>query len=130
METSELEQELHGALVQDNELAALLAEGADSVYRMQAPGREIERYPFVVHTVISDIPSVSGDNVEMAHSVVMRLHIVTREGRFCAIYAALNRIMYGLGYWRIQTTPYVEDGEKTLISDYRIGVMANGNGWT
>ncbi len=52
----------------------------------------------------------------------MRFHIVTKDGEYEDLNRHLNRILLGLGFFRVQTTPYVEDGEKILITNYRIGV--------
>ena len=122
METIELESQVYGALTEDTALMALLPKGLDSVFYLQAPGDEMDRYPFLVYAPVSDVPVMAADDKETAHRVTMRVHIITLDGRYGDIYRNVHRIMEGLGFVRSQTTPYVEDGEKILIADYKIGV--------
>lgn len=122
VETVELEAQVYGAFIADTVLTALLAKGADSVFHLQAPGDTLARYPALVYSTISDVPALMGDDVEAAHRVTVRIHIITFDGRYGDIYRQAHRIMEGLGFARVQTTPYVEDGQRILIADYRIGV--------
>lgn len=124
METMELEAQIYAGLCGDTALTALLASGADSIFHLQAPSDNLTRYPALVYTPISDVPALSGDDVELMHRVTIRLHILTRDGQYAAIYRRVHIIMQGLGFARVQATPYVENGEKILILDYRIGVSA------
>lgn len=124
METTELEAEVYGALSGDAALTAVLADGADSIFHLQAPGDTRTRYPALVYSPISDVPALSGDDKEITHRVTIRLHIITLDGQYGAVYRHVHRIMEGLGFARVQTNPYVEDNQKILIADYRIGVSA------
>lgn len=124
METMELETRVYAGLSGDTALTALLANGADSIFHLQAPSDKITRYPALVYKPISDIPALSGDDVELTHRVTFRIHILTRDGRYGVIYRHVHRIMQGIGFARVQAMPYVENGEKILIIDYRIGVSA------
>ena len=122
METAELEAQVYGALSGDSSLTAMLGKGADSIFHLQAPGDTRSRYPALVYAPVSDVPALAGDDMELAHRVTIRLHIITLDGRYGDIYRCVHRIMEGLGFARFQTTPYIDDGEKILIVDYRIGV--------
>ena len=122
METIELEAQVYIALTNDSALVALLAKGAKSVYHLQAPGDKEDRCPFLVYTPISDVPALAGDDGEISHRVTVRIHITTLDGQYGGIYRQVHRIMEGLGFFRVQAIPYMENGEKTLIVDYRIGV--------
>jgi len=124
METVEIETAVYTAMVENADFLAMLPKGAASVFHLQAPSDKRERYPIVVYSVLSDVPVISGDDVEITHAVTMRVHIVTNDGQYSDLYRAVNGIMTGQGFRRIQTTPYVEDGKKILIADYRIGVNA------
>lgn len=121
-ETMELEAQVYGALKNDSDLTALLAKGEDSIFHLQAPSDKASRYPALVYSPISDVPVVVGDDIEITHRVTFRIHILTTDGQYGGIYRCVHRIMEGLGFARVQTTPYIEDGQKILIIDYRIGV--------
>lgn len=122
METAELEAQVYSALSGDSSLTALLAKGADSIFHLQAPGDTRARYPALVYAPVSDVPVLVGDDMELAHRVTIRLHIITLDGQYGDIYRCAHRIMEGLGFVRFQTTPYIDDGQRILIVDYRIGV--------
>lgn len=122
METAELEAQVYSALSGDSSLTAMLAKGTDSIFHLQAPGDTRERYPALVYAPVSDVPVLAGDDMEIAHRVTIRLHIITLDGRYENIYRCVHRIMEGLGFARFQTTPYVDDGQRILMVDYRIGV--------
>lgn len=53
---------------------------------------------------------------------MVRIHISTKDGNYEEIYAAVQRIMLGLGFMRCQATEFFEDGIKVKIVDYRTGV--------
>ena len=124
METMELEAQVYSALSGDSSLVALLPDGADSIHHLQAPGGSIDRYPIIVYSPISDVPAIVGDDIELTHRITIRLHVITKDGQYGAIYRHIHRIMEGLGFARVQAMPSVEDGQRILIADYRIGVSA------
>lgn len=124
VETMELEAQVYSALTSDSSLIALLASGAKSVFHLQAPSDKSTRYPCLVYSPISDVPAVVGDDIEVAHRITIRLHVITLDGQYNVIYRHINRIMSGLGFMRVQTTQYIDDGQKVLIIDYRIGVSS------
>ena len=124
METVELEAQIYRALTEDAALMALLSDGSNSVFYLRAPGGEAGRYPILVYSPISDVPIFAADDVEAAHRVTFRIHIVTLDGQYGGIYRRVHHVMEGLGFTRTQTTPYVEGEEKMLVVDYKIGVSA------
>ena len=117
-----MEAQVYAGLCEDTELTAELAKGEDSIFHLQAPSDDSARYPAIVYAPISDVPTLEGDDIELAHRVTIRLHIITLDGQYSGIYRQINRVMQGLGFARRQTTPYVENGQKILIADYIIGV--------
>lgn len=122
VETMALEAQVYSALTSDSALIALLAKGTKSIFHLQAPGDNNTRYPCLVYSPVSDVPILAADNKEFAHRVTMRVHIITLDGQYGDIYRHIHRVMEGLGFSRSQAQPYVEDGEKILIVDYKIGV--------
>ncbi len=124
METMELEAQVYLALTSDSALIALLAKGTKSIFHLQAPGDNNTRYPYLVYSPISDVPALVGDDIEVTHRVTIRIHVVTIDGQYNVIYRHINRIMQEMGFTRVQTTQYIDDGQKVLITDYRIGVSS------
>ena len=124
METAELEAAVYGALTSDTTLTAMLADGADSVFHMQAPADLESRYPALVYSTISDVPAIAGDDDEITHRVSMRIHIMTLNGDYAGPYRRVCADMASLGFSRYQAYPYIEDGQIIMIADFRIGVSA------
>lgn len=127
METYELEEEMFSALVDDERLIELLPSGAKSIFHYVAPATL--KYPAVVYSPISDVPILNGDNRELAHRVTIRVHVITKQDctkaeleKFCEACGRVKRIMLGLGFSRVQTTPFVEDGKAMIIFDFVKGV--------
>ena len=124
VETMELEAQVYSALTSDSALIALLAKGTKSIFHLQAPGDNNTRYPCLVYSPISDVPALVGDDIEVTHRVTIRIHVVTIDGQYNVIYRHINRIMQEMGFTRVQTTQYIDDGRKVLITDYKIGVSS------
>ena len=131
METYELEEEIYSALIGNAELMAVLPSGANSIYHYVAPAVDPKRYPIIVYAPISDVPSLNGDNREVAHRVTIRIHVIAAQRRFDAdknnfITACrlVKEILTGLNFVRLQTTPYVEDGKFMQIFDFVKGVIS------
>lgn len=124
METAELEAAVYGALTGDSVLTAMLADGADSVFHMQAPADLKSRYPALVYSTISDVPAIAGDDDEITHRLSMRIHIMTLNGDYAGLYRQVCKDMASLGFSRYQAYPYIEDGQIIMIADFRIGVNA------
>lgn len=124
METAALEDAVYAALTSDTTLTAMLADGADSVFHMQAPADLKSRYPALVYSTISDVPAIAGDDDEITHRVSMRIHIMTLNGDYAGLYRQVCKDMASLGFSRYQAYSYVEDGQIIMIADFRIGVDA------
>lgn len=122
METAELEAAVYGALTSDTTLTAMLADGADSVFHLQAPADLESRYPALVYSTISDVPAIAGDDDEITHRVSMRIHIMTLNGDYAGPYRRVCADMASLGFSRYQAYSYIEDGQIIMIADFRIGV--------
>lgn len=108
------------ALRSNDVLQKLLADGSNSIYHQANP--DGCRYPNVVYSVISDVPALHGDNQELQSRVTVRLHIVTDDGDDKNILTAVQDVMLGLGFMRVQAVEFFEDGLKVKVIDYRIGV--------
>ena len=119
MDTAQLEAEIYAALTSDETLMGFLPKGKESIFHLQAPS-EYPDYPILVYTPISDVPVLHGDNAENLHRVTIRIHIITGEVDYSEIYAAVKRLMAGLGFTRVQATPFIDEGKRMLITDFRI----------
>ena len=129
METYELEEEVHAALIGNAELMAVLPSGANSIYHHVAPAVDPKRYPIIVYAPISDVPALNGDNREVAHRVTIRIHVIATQRRFDAdknnfITACrlVKEILAGLNFVRVQTNSFSEDGKLMTILDFAKGV--------
>lgn len=129
METYELEEQVFSALVADERLIELLPSGAKSIFHNVAPSTL--KYPAIVYSPISDVPALSGDNREIAHSVTIRAHVITKQDctraeldAFREACGRVKKIMTNLGFSRVRTTPYVADGQSMLIFDFVKGVTS------
>ena len=119
METARLESEIYSAMTADSELMGFLPKGEKSIFHLQAPS-EYPDYPILVYTPISDVPVLHGDNAENLHRVTIRIHIITGEVDYSEIYAAVKRLMTALGFTRVQATPFIDDGKRMLVVDFKI----------
>ena len=124
MEQTELEAQVFNALCNDSDLLLELADGAGSIFHIVAPADDLLRYPCLVYSVTLDNPEIHGDNAELYHYVDIRIHIVTTDGEYAVIDRRVKYILLGLGFMRRNVTPYLEDGLKVLICDYRILIPA------
>lgn len=119
METARLEAEIYSALINDEILMGLLPKGDESIFNWQAPAVYPD-YAILVYAPISDVPVLHGDNAEKLHRVTIRIHIITTDGEYSEIYAAVRRIMADLGFARLQTTPLKIEDRKMLVVDFKI----------
>ena len=120
METVELEEKIYQAFLNDAELMGLLPDREKSVFHLQAPADDYPRNPIIVYTCISDVPVLSGDDLEALHRVIVRIHIITENGVYRGIYGAIKRILSAIGFSRYQTTPISGRGKKILAADFKI----------
>ena len=125
METYELENEIRAAFVGNAELMSVLPNGERSIYHYVAPTVDPKRYPIIVYSPISDVPALNADNLEFAHRVTIRIHVIAsrkkfaaEERNFLAACKHVNEIMTRLEFVRRQTTPYSEDEKIIMIFDF------------
>lgn len=120
MTTAQLEEKIYSAFVEDENLVGFLPNGTKSIFHIRTPSVKPD-YPILVYSVLSDVPSLHGDNEENFHRVTMRIHIITGDGDYPQIYAKVKRIMTDLGFVRLQSTPFLdEDGTFMLVTDWKI----------
>ena len=131
METYELEEEVYSNLASDTALTAILPNGAKSIYHLQAPSVKSVRYPILVYSPISDVPQLSADDVEFAHRVTIRIHVITSTVSSNADYEnfiecckSVKQIMTDLNFSRVQSNYFVDNGKKMMILDFTKGVKS------
>ena len=111
---------VYQALVRSKELTQLLAHGRKGIYHGRSP--DAGTYPIIVYSVISDVPALSADGEELERRITVRIHILTKDGRFQDIHKAVQRAMFPLGFVRAQTQEIVEKDIFVEITDYRTAV--------
>lgn len=116
-----IKEKVYKALSTSRELTSMLAK--DRRCRCIYPGLSPNAgsYPIIVYNVISDVPALTADGVEMERRVTVRIHIITKDGHYEHIYDVLNKIMKGLGFMRGQSIEMAESDVFVLCVDYRIG---------
>ncbi len=117
-----IKEKVYKALSTSRELTTLLAK--DRRCRCIYPGisPNAGSYPIIVYNVISDVPALTADGIEMERRVTMRIQILTRDGQYDHIYDVVNKIMKGLGFMRGQSVDIAERDVFVLCVDYRIGI--------
>ena len=108
------------ALVRSKELTQLLAHGKKGIYHGRSP--DAGTYPILVYSVISDVPALSVDGMELERRVTARVHILTKDGRFREIHRAVQNVLLPLGFVRVQTQELTEKDIFVEITDYRTAV--------
>lgn len=94
------------------------------VYHLQAPAGDSTRFPYLVYTMVSDVPGISGDDVELSHHATVRIHVVTKQGGYGVTLLKVYTAMSDLGFRRISTNEMKDsDGSIVCIADFRIGVI-------
>lgn len=131
METYELENEIYAALIGNTKLMEILPNGAESIYHYASPSVLPNRYPIIVYSPISDVPALRGDNRELAHRVTIRIHVIAGskildESCFAAS-QYIRQIMYLLGYFRQQTTQFIDEGHAMIMHYFVRSVVTNGD---
>ena len=111
---------VYQALVRSKELTQLLAHGRKGIYHGHSP--DAGTYPVLVYSVISDVPALSADGKELERRITVRIHILTKDGRFRAIHWAVQNTLLPLGFVRVQTQEIVEKDIFVEITDYRTAV--------
>ena len=112
--------DVYHALKSSDELTAQLADGAKSIYHLHSP--DAGTYPILQYSTISDVPALYADDEEKEKHVTIRIHIMTKDGRYANVYVAVQKIMIALGFVRIFTDELYSKGLKIKVVDYKIGV--------
>ena len=112
MKTSELEELIYQKLKEN------LNEEVE-IYHNYAVVEEVQKYPVVVYSMISDVAVNFLDDVEKSHRVTIRIHIITEDGEYYRLYDEVNCLMQELKLTRQQTITYIEEEKKILIIDYQ-----------
>ena len=105
------------ALVRSKEQTQLLAHGKKGIYHGRSPNAGT--YPIIVYSMISDVPALSADGMELERRVTVRIHILTKDGRFGEIHHAVQNALLPLGFVRAQTQELTEKDIFVEITDYR-----------
>ena len=108
---------VYHALSRSRELTQLLAHGRKGIYHGRSPNAGT--YPILVYSVISDVPALSADGTELERRVTIRIHILTKDGRFLEIHKAVKSVLLPLGFVRAQTQELVEKDIFVEITDYK-----------
>lgn len=111
---------VYQALVRSKELTQLLAHGKKSIYHGRSP--HAGTYPILVYSVISNVPALSADGTELERRITVRIHILTKDGRFRDIHKAVQKTLLSLGFVRTQTQELTEKDIFVEITDYRTAV--------
>lgn len=120
-----IKEKVYRALSASRELTSLLVKDrrCQCVYPGISPNAG--SYPIIVYQVISDVPALSADGVEMERRVTVRVQILTKDGHYAEIYSAVQKVMLGLGFIRGQTVEIAERDLFILCVDYRTGMGAD-----
>ena len=95
-----------------------------NVYHLQAPAGDNTRYPYLVYSMVSDVPGLSGDDGELTHHTTIRIHVVTKQGGYGVTLLNVYGAMTDLGFSRVSTNEMKDDdGSIVCIADFRIGVI-------
>jgi len=111
---------VYQSLVRSRELTQLLAHGRKGIYHGRSPNAGT--YPVLVYAVISDVPALSADGTELERRITVRIHILTKDGRFREIHRAVQNVLLSLGFVRAQTQEFVEKDIFVEITDYKTAV--------
>ena len=89
------------------------------IYHGRSP--DAGSYPVLVYSVISDVPALSADGMEMERRVTVRLHILTKDGAYEKIEDAARKVMDSLGFRRYQSMELAEKHAFVKIMDFKTG---------
>ena len=111
---------VYQALSHSRDVTQLLAHGKKGIYHGRSP--DAGTYPIIVYSVISDVPALAVDGMELERRVTVRIHILTKDGRFREIHKAVKSVLLPLGFVRAQTQEIVEKDIFVEITDYKTAV--------
>ena len=89
------------------------------IYHGRSP--DAGSYPVLVYSVISDVPALSADGMEMERRVTVRLHILTKDGAYEKIEDAARKVMDSIGFRRYQSMELAEKQAFVKIMDFKTG---------
>ena len=89
------------------------------IYHGRSP--DAGSYPVLVYSVISDVPALSADGMEMERRVTVRLHILTKDGACEKIEDAARKVMDSIGFRRYQSMELAEKHAFVKIMDFKTG---------
>lgn len=109
----ELLKEIYSTLSTTPAIISHLAEGANGVWAdlTDYSGRR----PVISYSVISDVPSLFGDDMEIGRRVTVQISIVTTDGADNAIVKGVNAAMQRIG-WMRESTNRVTDGKDRITA--------------
>ncbi len=109
----ELTKEVYSTLSADPAIISHLAEGASGVWAdlTDYSGRR----PVIAYSVISDVPSLFGDDLEIGRRITIQVSIVTTDGVDSAIVQGVAAAMHRLG-WTRESTNRVTDGKDRITA--------------
>ena len=117
-------EKVYQALRTSKELTSQLAKDRKGrcIYHGISP--DAGSYPILVYSLISDVPALAADGREQERRVTIRIHILTKDGRYSGIYAAVQKVMLNLGFIRAQTVELAEKDVLIRVIDYKTGIGA------
>ena len=117
-------EKVYQALRTSKELTSQLAKDRKGrcIYHGISP--DAGSYPILVYSLISDVPALAADGREQERRVTIRIHILTKDGRYSGIYAAVQKVMLNLGFIRAQTVELAEKDLLIRVIDYKTGIGA------
>ena len=117
-------EKVYQALAGSKELTGQLAKDrkGQCIYHGISP--DAGSYPILVYSLISDVPAIIADGREQERRITIRIHILTKDGRYGKIYAALQKVMLLLGFVRSQTIELAEKDLFIRVIDYKTGIGA------
>ena len=89
------------------------------IYHGRSP--DAGSYPVLVYSVISDVPALSADGIELERRVTVRLHILTKDGAYERIEDAARKVMDSIGFRRYQSMELAEKHAFVKIMDFKTG---------
>lgn len=111
---------VYQALTHSDALTKCLAYGKRGIYHGRSP--DAGTYPIIVYSVVSDVPALSADGAELERRITVRIHILTKDGRFREMHKAMQGALLPLGFVRVQTQEFFEKDIFVEITDYRIAM--------
>ena len=108
-----VEERIYSTLTGSAELTALLANGADSIYKGKSD--DAGTYPVVVITLVSAVPAMHGDDTLLAYRTVHRISAISENGAVKDLRRAIYRAMTDAGFlW--QNTAELHDEDSYVLS--------------